>query len=321
MKYYIAFDGGGTKIEAILFDENLKLVSHRKAGSMNTSSSDYDLVVKNAHDCAVELLKDTGVTEIECVYGVFSHIIRDELKKVIKVNNIDDRGGEGLIGLLSGFVTGDAVITLSGTGSVIFASYDGKCYEAGGYGSVIHDEGSGYHMGRMAFAAAIADFEERGEKTLITDCICRKMGVKTLPDATGKVYDYPGKSPIATVAMCAVCVGEAARMGDKIAQELLTYCGRNLAEQTLGLICKRNIPMDIPIVIEGGHFKNDIRIVNEFKRVIKEKQPNREVVVPYFEPIVGAVMAMPYFNRIELSFEKKEWLKEEYKDFRFIIKE
>ncbi len=321
MKYYIAFDGGGTKIDAILFDENLRLVKHTRAGSMNVRSSDEALLRKNADECMDALLAGTGVTEIENVFGVMSHIMTDSLRKKIKVNNIDDRGGEGFIGLLSAFAKEPAVIALSGTGSVIFYCNGENSAEAGGYGAVIHDEGSGYHMGRMAFAEAIKDFEQRGEKTLITDLICKHFGTKDLGEATVKVYYTEGKSPTAAVASCAGCVGEAARMGDKVAQRLLCECGVNLAEQAMGLIRRRNVPMDVPIVLEGGHFKNDRRISDAFIARVKEEQPERQVIIPYFEPIVGAVMVLPFIEGRTLSDEEIAQLKEEYKDFRYIIKE
>lgn len=320
MKYYVAFDGGGSKIEAILFDENLHMISHARSGSMNVQSTPRDLLVQNAHDCVKNLFEGTGVTEVENVFGVFSSILRDALMEQIKVVATDDRGGEALLGLLPAFVTGDAVIALSGTGSVVFYIHDNCCDEAGGFGSVINDEGSGYHMGRMAFAAAIRDVEGRGPNTKITECICRHFGVENFYEATRSVYSQADKSPTVAVASCAGCVGEAARMGDKTARRLLRECGKNLADQTLGLIKRCNTPIDVPVVIEGGHFKNDRRMVKAFINYIKKEQPQRKIVIPYFEPIIGAVLVLPYIKGETLSEEKIDFLKEEYKDFRYIIK-
>lgn len=322
MKYYVAFDGGGSKIESILFDENLKLINRARTGSMNTSFSSRELLEKNANEAIDNLLDGTGVTEIECVYGVFSWILRDKIKEKIKVNNLDDRGGEALVGLLAAFEGINSVISLSGTGSVIFyTDAEGNGYEAGGYGSVIHDEGSGYHMARMAIAEAVKYYECRGPHTLIVDEMCEYLGASDMGDAIGKIYSFEGKSPTAALASCAPCVGRAARKGDKIAQELLYKCGKVMAEQTLGLIHRRNVPMNVPIVIEGGHWKNDRRMLDAFTELIHADQPERKIVVPYFEPIVGAVLAMPHFTGRKLTEEDIAFLKEEYKNYRYKINE
>ncbi|MBQ7500476.1 MAG: hypothetical protein IJT91_06245 [Clostridia bacterium] len=320
MKYYIAYDGGGSKLASILFDENYKKINFAVSGSMNTGSTTGERVEEHTRECCEKLLEGTDVKEIECVYGVFSWIVRDVTKKCLNVKKTDDRGGEGLLGNLSAFITGNSVIALSGTGSVIFSNDPERPGEAGGYGSLINDEGSGYDMGRMAFAAAIRDFEKRAPHTLISDCICKKFGVDDIPSAASKCFEIPGKSTVTAVASAAECVGEAARMGDEVAIGLLKKCGAVMADQALGLIKRLEIPVETPVVITGGHFKNDHRIVDEFTRIIKEYQPEREVVIPYFEPLIGAVMAHAYFHGVPFDDEFKAMMKEEYKDHRYIIK-
>ena len=299
MKYYVAFDGGGSKLAAILFDENLVPISSAVGGSMNTHSTDPDHARKNAAACCAELLEGTGITEIECVYGVFYRFVSEELAKLVKVNGIDDQGGEGLLSLLAALVFGDSVTALSGTGSVVFYNcQNGPGGEAGGFGSIIHDEGSGYYMGRLAFAEAIKDYEQRGPHTLITDCICKKLGARDIGESASIVRSHPTKSPAAAVASIAPCVGEAARMGDEIAVKLLEKCARKMADQTLGLIRRLNVPKNVPIVLSGGHWKNDARMAQFFTEMINNEDPGREVVTPYFEPIVGAVLVHLYAQGI-----------------------
>ena len=323
MRYYVAFDGGGSKIAAILYDENLHMISHAMGSSMNTSSTSREQVTKNSEDVCAKLLEGTGVTEVECCYGVFPRILSSALANTVKLNRLDDRGGEGLVGFLAAGIRGDnAIMTLSGTGSVIFYNHDGRGDEAGGYGSVVHDEGSGYHMGRMAFAAAIKDFEQRGPKTLISEEICKKLGAEDIGEAAYKIYNVEGKSPIAAVASVAPCVGKAARRGDPIAAELLRECGINLAEQTLGLIRRCKAPIDVPVVLAGGHFKNDRRISDALIAHIEENDPGRKVIIPYFEPIVGSVMVRLLAEEDRMPTpEEREFMKREYEDFRFRIHE
>ena len=320
MKYYVAFDGGGSKLAAILFDENLVPISSAVGGSMNTHSTDPDHARKNAAACCAELLEGTGVTEIECVYGVFYRFVAEELAKIVKVNRTDDQGGEGLLSLLAALVFGDSVTALSGTGSVVFYTcQNGPGGEAGGFGSIIHDEGSGYYMGRLAFAEAIKDYEQRGPHTLITDCICKKLGARDIGESASIVRSHPTKSPAAAVASIAPCVGEAARMGDEIAVRLLEKCARKITDQTIGLIRRLNVPKDVPIVLSGGHWKNDSRMAQFFTDMINSEDPGRKVVTPYFEPIVGAVLVHLYAQGITPDEAEIARLKELYADFKYKV--
>ena len=321
MKYYIALDGGGSKLQAVLFDENYNYISSAKSGGTNESSTSREDVVVSSEKCFRDLIGNRNIDEIECVYGVFTTTVKESLSNVIKVNKFDDRGGEGAIGIYAAFVSDNAVVTLSGTGSVVFyARKDGQGAEAGGYGSILYDEGSGYYLGRRAFAAAIEDAEERGPKTLLTDLITKKMNANDFFDATyGVFHNYIGKSPISSVAAVATCVGEAARAGDPIAEKLLFDVGKSLADQTVGLIRKFKVPEGVPIIITGGHFKNDIRILNSFKANVNSELPDREIIVPYFEPIIGAVLASRYHDNGEFSNEEIEHIKEQFADFKYHI--
>ena len=320
MKYYIAFDGGGSKLAAILFDENLVPISSAVGGSMNTHSTDPNHARNNAAACCRQLLEGTGVDEIECVYGVFYKFVAEELAKIVKVNRTDDQGGEGLLSLLAALVFGDSVTALSGTGSVIFYNCkNGPGGEAGGFGSIIHDEGSGYYMGRLAFAEAIKDYEKRGPHTLISDCICKKLDARDIGDCGHKIHSHPTKSPAAAVASIAPCVGEAARMGDEIAVGLLKKCARKMADQTIGLIRRLDVPKDVPVVLSGGHWKNDARMAQFFIEMINEEDPGREVVSPYFEPIVGAVLVHLYAQNITPNETEIARIKELYEDFKYKV--
>ena len=68
MKYYISVDGGGTKIKAILFDENLNLISCAASGSVNPNFSSQEMIQKNIEQCFAELLHGLNICEAACLY-------------------------------------------------------------------------------------------------------------------------------------------------------------------------------------------------------------------------------------------------------------
>jgi len=75
-------------------------------------------------------------------------------------------------------------------------------------------------------------------------------------------------------------------------------------------------------VLAGGHFKNDRRISDALIEYMGEHDPGRKVIIPYFEPIVGAVMVHLIADQDRAPTpEEFEALKKTYADFRFVIKE
>lgn len=122
MKYYISVDGGGTKIKAILFDENLNLISCAASGSVNPNFSSQEMIQKNIEQCFAELLHGLNICEAACLYvstvGQAGQIA-EALRKYVSVNAVDEVG-EYSLGLYAACLQKEAVIAISGTGSGVF---------------------------------------------------------------------------------------------------------------------------------------------------------------------------------------------------------
>ena len=53
--------------------------------------------------------------------------------------------------------------------------------------------------------------------------------------------------------------------------------------------------------------------------MIKEEAPGHEVVIPYFEPIVGAVLVHLYAQGITPDAAEIDRIKELYKDYKYKV--
>ena len=171
-KYYLAADGGGSKLLGILYDDDFKVIRHCKLSGVNMRFKPLEAVKKNLSDM-LEILLGDDIKEVEaadlclvCNENVWQPIISADprIKSVC-------RRGESIMALGAAFMR-DGIVALSGTGSDTFMVKDGKHMGAvGGWGPLLGDEGSGYDIGLHAVKAALRDYDGRGEKTMLRELV------------------------------------------------------------------------------------------------------------------------------------------------------
>ena len=294
MKNYIAIDSGGTKVIAILYDETFRPKAISRVGSFRANTTPADQIKKNMEQLVTEL-GITANTVIHRISGFTTKEFIAFLKDTCTVLQVDLMG-ELTAGLRAAGIMGDGVQALSGTGSNSAACYQGKEYFAGGYGSNIADIGSGYWIGREAMITAIADFEGYGPRTLLTDCLAEHLGGQrdTFREAVFSIYKNDMASICTQVASCSRAVSRAAEQGDPAAIRILETAGKQLAAQTIALIQKHQLPDDLPMTISGSVWRSHDSFITSFVSAILERYPDRHIILPKFEPIVGVIIKHCY---------------------------
>ena len=90
MAYYITLDAGGTKCNAILFDEELNICGRGLSGGVNTTQTSPEDSRANVVSCINQLFKDICPEEIACLYASFVgpvQVLLEELAKRTRVAN------------------------------------------------------------------------------------------------------------------------------------------------------------------------------------------------------------------------------------------
>lgn len=317
MKKYLAVDSGGTKVLAVLYDEEFRPIKIIRIGSCRGNTTSDELIEKNLKEFREKLGLEEGM-EIELVTGVAEQPFLEALQKYCKVRKTVFFG-ELQAGLYAAELFDGGLLALSGTGSQLSAVYQGDVYIGGAYGASISDLGSGYWMGRNAMEAAIADYEGYGERTLLTDLLARKYGGtrETFRESVFKIYERTEQSPVAHVASCAVEVSEAARQGDSCAERILKETGEVLGKQLTALINKWQMPDELPVTISGSVWKSEKVLFDTFTDSIRKQSPNRPVIMPRFEPIVGFILK--HYRDVKGSYteEDRKKFEELYPQFCF----
>ncbi len=320
MKYYLAIDGGGTKLNAILFDENIDRIAQATAGGTNGNFATAEVIRGNMEACIGKIFDGRTIGEIECVYGVvigdfdllFEVIERHaHIKRKVNI-------GESMLCANSSGVFDNGVIALGGTGSDVFLIENGKLSHVfGGFGAFIGDDGGGYYLGRLALRAAIAEIENRGAHTLLTEMITEALGGGDLRE---RIFDiYTRGAVVREIAQLTRVVGKAASCGDEIAKQCLIENGKALAVQTNAMIEKYRLPNTYPVRVVGGCFKSHPLMWRSFYDEVHRAHPDFDISPALFEPVAGCIAHYLHEQKGELSDDDIARIFDKYPEFKYII--
>ena len=315
--YNLALDCGGSKVVAILYDDAFCPIASCRVGSTRSTSTPPAIIRRNARDL-VEKLSLAG--KRLRLFGDCDRGLYEELSCQCNVETFV-RYGELGAGLAAGGCSGDGYLALAGTGATFFCRRGDKVFVAGGYGSVVADEGSGYWIAREALGAAIRAREGWGESTLLLEMLHEHFGKdKPFTDAVMTLYSAPETSPVAGVAACAPVVSRAAAAGDAVAKKILRRAGTVLGQQMAALMQREKLPPELPAVISGSVWRGDPVIFSEFTRVLREAGFKGQIRIPEYEPIVGMILCHWMSCNGDLTPEVLDKFRKQYEPWKFQIK-
>jgi N-acetylglucosamine kinase-like BadF-type ATPase len=225
------------------------------------------------------------------------------------------------------WIDGHVGVTVdAGTGSIARGwTPDGQHAGAGGWGATLGDEGSGYWIGLQAMKAICEAQDGRIEETDLTQLVFEHLGFRDVwdmvfqvsygmvapadgsatlrvgPDSgaehtrSGLVVRKPKDvhSPMLRHEVASLCplVVRAAQQGDRTARRILVAAGHELGRLAVALIKRLYMtPEAFAVVPFGGVFKAGDLVLDSFRQTIAATAPGAQVVLPRFEPVVGAVL-------------------------------
>lgn len=323
MEYNLVADGGGSKVYAILYDENFMPIRIAKAGSMRENYTSAAKVAENADAIVEALFSDLRIDRINRVGGCVPRAMIERIHSRAEIGRRSMDGEPGLA-MSAANLSGDALISLSGTGASTYYIHNGENVAGGtgGFGAVVFDEGSGYHIGREACKACILAMQNRGPETILSEMIAEHFGAENFVRGISSIYNQQKiTSPISGVASCSPLVDKAAEQGDKVALRILTNGGWCRAAEMLYVIEKYQVPRDVPVTLTGGVWRGHPRYFESFLQSLDSgtvpAYPKRRIVIPQFEPILGAMLVHARETYGKLTDNQLVWFKEQYPQFVF----
>lgn len=225
------------------------------------------------------------------------------------------------------WVDGHIGVTVdAGTGSIARGwTPDGQQAGAGGWGATLGDEGSGYWVGLQAMKAILEAQDGRIEETELAQVVFEHFGLRDVwdmvfhasqgmvrpagggravrvgPDSgaeggrSGLVLRKPKEvhSPLLRHEVAGLCplVVRAAQQGDRAARRILVAAGHELGRLAVATIKRLYMtPESFAVVPFGGVFKAGELVLASFRDTITATAPGARVVLPRYEPVVGAVL-------------------------------
>lgn len=302
---YIAADGGGTKLQTVLYDENFNVLRSARVAGVNTLYKPVETVRANVEGMLGTLLEglseDGELPVIRsadlCLIGA-GDVMKTALERYARVETVRFHS-EPVVGLAASLRT-DGVLTLSGTGSDAFFVKDRRCAcSVGGWGPLLGDEGSGYEIGLRALKAAIYSFDGRREHSMLYDLIMEEWGLESLWDMVSSLAADPdARHKVASVAR--IC-SKAAHAGDRTALSIYEHAALEMALQTRTVIDKCRSEWDGTVAVTGSAWKGHPRMFEVFSREIELNYPEARVQLPVYEAVVGCVFLRAYADGMDVD--------------------
>jgi glucosamine kinase len=318
--FYLGIDGGGSKTTCAVGDESALLASVT-AGPSNVVRVGEAEARNSLHQAVRQACAAAGVTPRQiarvCIGAAgaarpdVAAVVRRMLTEILPVTI--DVVGDMEIALQAAFDDGVGVVVIAGTGSIAYGrNPDGATARAGGWGFAISDEGSAHWIGRHAIVAVLREFDaeqgsyhrasqEVGEHDApLLHALKKAWGVRSLEDLVRGANSTP--SPNFAALFPALLA--AADAGDKIAQQVLTLAGTELAGLAdvvirrlfteAGESSRRRSESSaaktrVRLAMAGGVFRHAPRVRDVFYNRLRGLHRGVELIQQVVTPVEGAL--------------------------------
>lgn len=336
MRYVLGIDGGGSKTACLAADETGKLLGYGRGGPVNTNYVLRQEAVGSLQSAIHTALEEAGLRgeQIETLC-ISAPMAPDAVEEAIEESGLRQvtRAAEGETTRWAARLWVDGHIGLTvdaGTGSMSRGwSRDGREAGAGGWGTTLGDEGSGYWISIRAMIAILRAYDGRIAETMLTKPVLEHFGMPDVldmmfqvsqglvrtteavqigvaPDSGSECSEVGGASvggvlfhkrtrnePLTRYEVATLCpvVVKVAQQGDWKAIEILKEAGYELGRLGVAIIKRLGMESDeFAVVPFGGVFRAGELVLHSFRQTILAAAPHAKVVKPQFEPMVGAVL-------------------------------
>jgi len=293
MPLVLAIDGGGSKTACAVARDGTVLAEF-SAGPSNLVRISPEEARKALLEAMHGACRAAGVSlgEVNAVCaglaGAGRDLIRDKAEAILRaeLKCPFEVVGDMEIAFDGAFLGGPGLVVISGTGSIAYGRNErNDSARAGGWGSVISDEGSGYWIGRRAVSLCLRAIDT-GQTTSLVHHLMNAWHFAMRDD----LVVFCNSQPPPNFAELFPVVREAAAEGDTVAQELLTEAGSELAK--LAKIVVRKLwatRVVVHVSLAGGVFQNSAVIRQVFENSLRSERPDVKVRMTNVEPLAGAL--------------------------------
>jgi len=289
----IGMDVGGTSTRAVLADEHGQVLGQAISGTGNYNFVPIEEAAKSFQQAITDAQKMAGLESLKVEHIVIGIEPQPDplyryIKKVVKYKGIERRP-EGECSMVGGLAEKVGLSLIAGTGSVGFGcNRKGETHVTSCWGT-IGDEGSAWWLANQGVNAAFCAEDGRGPKTVLLPKLLRHFKVKSLRDACTVIYTDPNVRR--NFSQFSRMVMDAAKKGDRVAIGIV----KQGAEEIVHILatCARVLRMQrsaYRVAATGGLVEKGGWYFDLVRKGLRKQHPKADLVVPRFEPVVGATL-------------------------------
>jgi N-acetylglucosamine kinase-like BadF-type ATPase len=300
---FLGMDGGGSNTNAVVMNAEGDIIAQARAGSINYRSVGLAQARAQLQNIMRQLNQAIqGHTLQGGVIGNAALSSRADRQEIVALTNgiipTDNiiMDSDLFIALEAMEKPGPCAVVVSGTGSMAAGrtSSADAVQHTGGWGFLLGDEGSGFHLAWEGLRAAVRGWEGTGPKTTLTEAMAAHYNVKDTDALLHRFYE-----PImqrSEIAAFGAFVLQCAETGDNVAQSVEEKCSDALVV-TLQALCKR-LPGPIIIGLWGGVFQKSLYYRSHFsKKMMNTPEVSTVGLLPCAPEVAASKLALRSFER------------------------
>ena len=293
--FFIGIDGGGTKTVGLLAHQTGHIIAKAESGASNYHAIGEEQTKQALSDVVSRLIADANAALESCtcclgLAGVASPVDRKVIGRICDQIGLPENRiltHDARIALVGGAEELSGVIIIAGTGSIVYGmDTAGREAEAGGWGHLLGDEGSGYDIARRALQAVARAVDGRGVPTQLSSLMLDALEFSQPRNLIPWMHSV-GKDKVAQLAGV---VFHAADASDSVAQSILGEAADELVLATGIVIDKLRFSQPFNLVLCGGIFTHQPTFVASLRSRLQNLSPDARVSLPKREPAYGAIL-------------------------------
>lgn len=307
--YWIGIDGGGTKTSAVIGDNTGQLLAVYDGQSGNVTAISIEQLVERIHHIIEQLLVKSNI-ELSSVHMIFAALAgvdrqgeQQKMDEAFQHSSIHKKlriQSDVHAALAAGTWGREGTLMIAGTGAILFGWHQNKSFRIGGWGYLLGDEGSGYHLGKLAIRSILQAQDQQLALKPFQKAILEFVGIKHPEELITAVYS--SSNPVAVISSISKIVLHAYKK-DEVAQKIIS----TVHEALLALIHLGYERMDHtkPLILHGGLFANEF-FYQDFVQMVSIKYPKLFVMKPSVAEAVGAYLLALIESGVLIDDERKQ---------------
>ncbi|MBS5385953.1 MAG: hypothetical protein KHY31_01110 [Clostridiales bacterium] len=303
--HFLGIDGGGTKTDFLLLNEEGNTVRQRRIGTISYKQIGMDNTVWVLRENIKEILGGIQEKVYICIafpnWGesagndiLFSQRLHEITSFPVKVVNDSMAGWAGSLGLQEG------INLVAGTGSIVYGrNKNGEEARAGGWCELFSDEGSCYWLGIKALELFTKESDGRAEKGTLLEIFRAYFCLKEDFDIID-IFEKEYKNDRTKIASIQKQLYQAAVSGDVEAQKLYISAAQELAALIKTVYRKLKFQREIAVSYSGGLFHTRELILNPLQEQLAAS--GLYLCMPKYMPVQGAALLAAWEYRKEEAF-------------------